>query len=169
MPDFFSFVSNFCWQVQTMAWKTAGIRFPCHSYESCNCKSPVADWTRKWDDRYFTSPFLIEVVGFRLMGSGGRRIHNDIAPRMLSWRFARIVIPSVAEESFSFAANELVWRHRKMGNTVSRWNWNTVLHANGLAELLMIRLQQRFLDFARNDGAREPLVISHLRLLIPSY
>ena len=40
----------------TMAWKTAGIRFPRHSYE--NCKSPVADGTRKWDDRYFTSPFF---------------------------------------------------------------------------------------------------------------
>ena len=39
----------------TMAWKTAGIRFPGHSYESC--KSPAADGTRKWDDRYFTSPF----------------------------------------------------------------------------------------------------------------
>ncbi len=40
----------------TMVWKTAGIRFPCHSYESC--KSPVVDGTRKWDDRYFTSSFL---------------------------------------------------------------------------------------------------------------
>ena len=39
----------------TMAWKTAGIRFPGHSYESC--KSPAADGTRKWDDRYFTSSF----------------------------------------------------------------------------------------------------------------
>ena len=40
----------------TIAWKTAGIRFLGHSYESC--KSPAADWTRKWDDRYFTSPFF---------------------------------------------------------------------------------------------------------------
>ena len=42
----------------TMEWKTAGIRFPCHSYESC--KSPAADGTRKWDDRYFTALFYCD-------------------------------------------------------------------------------------------------------------
>ena len=47
----------------------------------------------------------VQGSGWRVQGCGAA--HKIMkAPRMFDWRFARIVIPSVAEESFPFAVKQ---------------------------------------------------------------
>ena len=60
------------------------------------------------------------------------------------------VISSVSEKSFSFAVKQRM-RVNRNGKPDTPRMWDTVLHANGSAELVRKRWQQRSLGCARDD------------------
>ena len=95
----------------TMAWKTAGIRFPGHSYESC--KSPAADGTRKWEDRYFTSPFLLKAQPAPV-ARARYRLPAEPCPENRSENFSKIPLQNTAESYIIlFVAQRECWQRNE--------------------------------------------------------
>ena len=124
----------------TMAWKTAGIRFPGHSYESC--KFPAADGTRNWDDRYFTSPFFTARTLHRMVNNHCRTAGNVLGG---SWA-------AIERDIFYLLAG------RKMRKKVFFKNGiHDIMRESWLRKHWLNRYRILFLDFytERGDRGRE--------------